>query len=210
MSNETTVNGWVKACEDCAEEVSEHGQLVCEETGDTLCASCYDRRNTVECYTCSATVSREDFDNGDHDGLVDDDGDWICRRHLNRCAWCEGLSFNDNTYSVGSAYVCEDCYENEARNCGTCGEASHVDYLTWSDSRDEYLCEGCAEEETDGVPVEHCPTCRTGNVHFDVLSERYVCTCKAMNLPFVRYRDGVRAVFYPTPAEEVMHVGQIG
>lgn len=206
MSNETEAT----ICPDCMDEISEYGRYTHEESGDVVCAECYDNRETITCYHCSNTTTQAEIENGHDNGQVDNDGDWICGRHLTACAWCEELTGGDNITSVNGSNVCECCCENETNVCGDCENTYHNDDMVWSDSRDEYLCTDCAEAETDGVPSEYCPTCRTGNVHFDVLSERYVCTCAAMSLPFVRYRGGVRAVFYPTPAEEVMHVGQIG
>ena len=206
MSNETEE----MICPDCMEEISEYGRYTHEESGDVVCAGCYDNRNVINCYHCSNATTFEDLENGNSGGEIDEDGDWICGDHWTSCGWCSELMRDNNTCYINGTEICQSCYDEECRECGGCGETTSSDSLHWSDQHDDYVCESCSDDATDGVTSEHCPTCRTGNVHFDVLSERYVCTCAAMNLPFVRYRGGVRAVFYPTPAEELMHVGQLG
>lgn len=208
MKNEETV----VVCPDCSDEISVFDRYEDQNNGEVTCGECHDRRNTINCYHCSATVNREDFENGNYEGEVDEDGDWICGDHFMHCEWCNETMRNVNVCYMNGTAICQGCFDEECTSCEDCGNNFTMDDLTYSDAHEGYYCEACYTADPDdceGVPVHTCPTCGTDNVHFDTLGERYVCVCAAMSLPFVLYRGGRKIVWNDTMAE-TCHVGQIG
>jgi hypothetical protein len=108
---------------------------------------------------------------------------WFCEEHLIYCEDCGNNWHQDNVAFTGShRAVCEDCREHYG-SCEQCGEIFCESELEWHDNDDCYYCDDCYSEHVRPPRnVGRCQSCGTEHVHLDLLTEQFVCDCKAATI----------------------------
>ena len=150
----------------------------------------YDDDNDVECQNCGDIIGE---DEPRIEVARSRDLPWplsarglvgtFCSDCLTECPSCEQMASPDEMMYDNSAseQVCCECYSARWTACDYCGDEVSTDDSRYDDDSGYTYCPECYSEQAGGcsLPVEQCHQCGTNNVHFHLLSERYVCDCKA-------------------------------
>ena len=111
----------------------------------------------------------------------------FCHECLTECPNCEQMTDPDEMLydSTAREQVCGECYSARWTACDYCGDECSTDDSRYDDDSGYTYCPECYSEQAGGcsLPVEQCHLCGTNNVHFHLLSERYVCDCEAEKEP---------------------------
>ena len=144
---------------------------------------------TMECRDCGNTIGEDDdyfaISNA-RDlpyGMRSHGPGMFCRDCLRQCDSCNRLTDTEEMLYDSSCrdHVCGECYCERWTSCDNCGDEVSTEYSRYDDNSGYTYCPECYSEQAGGcsLPVEQCHQCGTNNVHFHLLSERYVCDCKA-------------------------------
>lgn len=150
--------------------------------------------DVVECPMCGDELS-------EGEGYVVDDTNYLpynvrrshgegqyCTDCLTMCVNCDHYVDSDNVMfdpNNGESH-CSDCWFEYWTCCDQCGDTMSHEHSYFDERVGATVCEDCYQPESegrDGLSVHTCPTCHTPNVHFHLLSERYVCDCVAATVP---------------------------
>ena len=118
----------------------------------------------------------------------------FCTEHTHSCDNCDTIVHSDDVYPVQRLLVCRDCLM-EYYYCEGCDQWHYPDDVEYDDNTGETYCSDCYRERRP-QPRErgtaHC--CSTERVHFDLLTERFLCDCEADKLtaPMVLRRDQMK------------------
>ena len=169
---EAVQHGWrnienVWLCPDCADEYGvchDCGEIValCDmRTGcddESYCENCFNEL-FAECERCGDIFWRDDATEVyTHEGEYTETWclecvDW----YASHCEHCDTYVENNDIRNVDDNNICIDCCESDSDYaiCGECGEWHHVDNMTYSDHREEYLCDYCASQEATVIHGYH-------------------------------------------------------
>lgn len=123
-----------------------------------------------------------------HDGetfVCPETGEDVRHFYCYSCGWERTDRWeSDRRVGQDGHTYCSTCYWDIYESCDGCGEEEYRDEMVYSERRDAYLCHYCAEEDQPySEPGEHVHVagcCGTANVHLDLLTETFLCTCKAV------------------------------
>lgn len=109
-----------------------------------------------------------------------------CRECVDSCSSCRFEITSDETYHCPTTgdILCMDCYTERWTYCEGCDTEVESHSITWDEWSSSPLCPSCHAEENgrEGLPVNQCRECDTPDVHFHLLTERYMCSCKAASV----------------------------
>lgn len=154
----------------------------------------YDDDNEMECQNCGQSIGE---DEPRIEVARSRDLPWplstrcepgaFCLDCLSECPSCCNLvATNETLYDNSSSeMLCGECYCERWTMCDGCGDECSTEECRYDDDSGYHYCSQCYSENVGGcsLPVEYCHQCGTNNVHFHLLSERYVCDCKAEKEP---------------------------
>jgi len=109
-----------------------------------------------------------------------------CRQACNDCNETipEGEVYSDERSGDS---LCGDCYCERYYMCDQCGDGTPHDEIRYDENSGYTYCPECyvdyALPSQEGYPTVKCRVCDTYNVHFHLLSEKYVCDCEADKAP---------------------------
>lgn len=111
-----------------------------------------------------------------------------CLDCLTVCASCDYFVESENAMHdpISGEPNCSDCWFESWTFCDNCGDTMSHERSHYDERAGYTVCSDCyepASEGQEGLPVHRCPLCSTYNVHFHLLSERYVCDCVAATVP---------------------------
>lgn len=115
--------------------------------------------------------------------------EYYCRDCRQACSDCnETIPEGDGCYDERrDCSLCTECYCERYYQCDQCGEGTLHDDVRYDDNSGNTYCPECyvdyATPSHDGYPSVKCRICDTYNVHFHLLSEKYVCDCEADKTP---------------------------
>ena len=129
-------------------------QIVCDSNtyriGDTTKFDIEDlkhfKHHEIKCSCCDKPIIAE--------GLVLHDDTILCKECLDekldneeivKCECCnEYVEYDDSTHIYNlDKIVCNECYDDNYRECRCCGDVRHVDDMMWSEDYGDWYCEGC-------------------------------------------------------------------
>ena len=129
-------------------------QVVCDNNsyriGDTTKFDIEDlkhfKHHEIKCSCCDKQITEE--------GIVIQDDSILCKECLDKklddeeivkCECCdEYVYYDDSTHIYNlDKTVCNECYDDNYRECRTCGEVHHVDDMMWSEDYGDWYCSGC-------------------------------------------------------------------
>ena len=129
-------------------------QVVCDSNtyriGDTTKFDIEDlkhfKHHEIKCSCCDKPIIAE--------GLVLHDDTILCKECLDekldneeivKCECCnEYVEYDDSTHIYNlDKIVCNECYDDNYRECRCCGDVRHVDDMMWSEDYGDWYCEGC-------------------------------------------------------------------
>ena len=129
-------------------------QVVCDSNtyriGDTIKFNIEDlkhfKHHEIKCSCCDKPIIAE--------GLVLHDDTILCKECLDekldneeivKCECCnEYVEYDDSTHIYNlDKIVCNECYDDNYRECRCCGDVRHVDDMMWSEDYGDWYCEGC-------------------------------------------------------------------
>lgn len=148
-------------------------QVVCDSNtykiGDTTKFDIKDlihfKHHDIKCSCCDKLITTE--------ALVIHDDTILCKECLDKkldneelvkCECCnEYIEYDDSTHIYNlDIRVCNECYDENYRECRCCGDIRHVDNMMWSEDYGDWYCEGCYpsgcsfdELYNNIVPLEH-------------------------------------------------------
>ena len=110
-----------------------------------------------------------------------------CGDCLLECNSCEhfhepGDSMWDENTGVP---LCSDCWCERWQSCDHCGDVVPTGETHYDDDTGATVCNECRPHYSRGesMTLAQCGMCDTYNVHFHLLSEKYVCDCEADKTP---------------------------
>jgi hypothetical protein len=110
-----------------------------------------------------------------------------CGECLVECSSCEHfMESNDVLYDNGTgAPMCGDCWCERWQYCDNCGDTVRTEESHYDDDSGYTVCSECRPQYSRGeaMTLAKCGTCDTYNVHFHILSEKYLCDCQADTVP---------------------------
>lgn len=104
------------------------------------------KHHEIKCSCCDKVVTEE--------AIVIKDDRILCKECLDKkldneeivkceCC-CEYVDYDDSTYIDNlDITVCNECYDDDYRECRACGEVLHVDNMMWSEDYGDWYCEDC-------------------------------------------------------------------
>ena len=104
------------------------------------------KHHEMKCSCCDKQITEE--------GIVIQDDTILCKECLDKklddeeivkCECCdEYVYYDDSTHIYNlDKTVCNECYDDNYRECHTCGEIHHVDDMMWSEDYGNWYCSGC-------------------------------------------------------------------
>ena len=104
------------------------------------------KHHEVKCSCCDKSITSE--------GLVLHDDTILCKECLDKkldneeivkCECCNKyVKYDDSTHIYNlDSIVCNECYDDNYRECRCCGEVRHIDNMMWSEDYGDWYCEGC-------------------------------------------------------------------
>ena len=104
------------------------------------------KHHEVKCSCCDKKITTE--------GLVIQNDTILCRECLDKklddeeivkCECCDKYVYHDDSTHIYNLdkIVCNDCYDEDYRECRACGEIHHIDDMMWSEDYGDWYCEGC-------------------------------------------------------------------
>lgn len=146
--------------------------IICSDktymVGDTLLFDIKDlihfKHHDIKCSCCDKNITEE--------AIVIKDDTILCKECLDKkldngdivkCECCgEYVDYDDTTHIHNlDIIVCDNCYDENYRECRACGEIHHVDDMMWSEDYGDWYCVGCYptsgfdELYNNLVPLEH-------------------------------------------------------
>lgn len=105
-------------------------------------------------------------------------------RYCSECGWEEvgRWAVFYPTY-INGRYYC-DPYMHGFFFCGGCREWMDEDNAHYSERNEEYYCPSCYQPHrggTEGEDVRTCHVCHTPNLNVHLLTEDYLCDCRALS-----------------------------
>lgn len=148
-------------------------KIICSDktymVGDTLQFDINDlkhfKHHEIKCSCCDKLVTTE--------AIVTKNGNILCKECLDKkldneeivkCEYCgEYIEYDDSTHIYNlDIVVCNECYDDNYRECRCCGEIRHIDDMMWSEDYGDWYCQGCYpngsnfdELYNDFVRLEH-------------------------------------------------------
>ena len=129
-------------------------QIVCDSNsyriGDTTKFDIEDlkhfKHHEIKCSCCDKPITEE--------GIVIQDDSILCKECLDeklgneeivKCECCdEYVYYDDSTHIYNlDKIVCNECYDDNYRECRCCGDIRHVDDMMWSEDYGDWYCSGC-------------------------------------------------------------------
>lgn len=123
------------------------------------------KHHEIKCSCCEKKVTTE--------AVVIEDDTILCKECLDKkldneeivkCECCnEYVKYDDSTHIYNlDKTVCNECYDENYRECHTCGEVHHVDDMMWSEDYGDWYCDycypsGCSFDElyNNMIPLEN-------------------------------------------------------
>ena len=104
------------------------------------------KHHEIKCSCCDKSITTE--------GLVIHDDTILCKECLDKkldneeivkCECCDKyVEYDDSTHIYNlDITVCNECYDDNYKECRCCGEVRHVDDMMWSEDYGDWYCEGC-------------------------------------------------------------------
>ena len=104
------------------------------------------KHHEIKCSCCDKSITTE--------GLVIHDNNILCKECLDKkldneeivkCECCDKyVEYDDSTHIYNlDKIVCNECYDDNYKECRCCGEVHHVDDMMWSEDYGDWYCEGC-------------------------------------------------------------------
>ena len=129
-------------------------QVVCDSNtyrlGDTIKFDIEElkhfKHHELKCSCCDKEITE--------DGRITQGGAILCKPCLDKkldteeivkCECCdEYVEYDDSTHIYNlDKIVCNECYDDNYRECHECGEIHHVDDMMWSEDYGDWYCPGC-------------------------------------------------------------------
>ena len=129
-------------------------QIVCDSNayriGDTTKFDIEDlkhfKHHEIKCSWCDKPITTE--------GIVIQDDTILCKEcfdqklddeEIVKCECCnEYVKYDDSTHIYNlDKIVCNECYDDNYRECRCCGDIHHVDDMMWSEDYGDWYCSGC-------------------------------------------------------------------
>lgn len=148
----------------------------------------------IECQNCGDEMSEGEGYFVDNNGLLpysvrrNTDGvGHFCTDCITLCNNCDHYTPTDDVMFDPTYHepFCHDCWFDNWAFCDDCGDTMSHDCSHYDDRSGYTVCAECYSPD-GGVacrPVHTCPLCGTNNVHFHLLSEQYLCDCRAIKEP---------------------------
>ena len=104
------------------------------------------KHHEVKCSCCNKQITEE--------GLVMYDDTILCKPCLDKkldneeivkCECCDEYVYYDDSTHIRNLdkIVCNECYDDNYRECHECGEIHHYDDMMWSEDYGDWYCPGC-------------------------------------------------------------------
>ena len=104
------------------------------------------KHHEVKCSCCDKKITTE--------GVVMQDDSILCKECLDKkldneeivkCEYCDKYVYYDDSTHIHNLdiIVCNDCYDENYRECRACGEVHHVDDMMWSEDYGDWYCDSC-------------------------------------------------------------------
>ena len=111
----------------------------------------------------------------------------FCTDCITLCNNCDHYTLTDDVMFDPTYHepFCHDCWFDNWAFCDECGDTMSHECSHYDDRIGYTVCAECYSPD-GGVacrPVHTCPLCSTNNVHFHLLSEQYLCDCRARKEP---------------------------
>lgn len=136
-------------CADCGLAVEQTLSIEISDTGEFICADCYEEGDYFCCANCGDHFSYAELnDTGNGDNVCDH-----CLYHsYTECDYCHSYYPNhDMHYADGSdENVCDDCWDNNYEECCGCGEMFQRDNMYMREG--DWYCRYCYEEREEEAP----------------------------------------------------------
>ena len=129
-------------------------QIVCDSNayriGDTTKFDIEDlkhfKHHEIKCSWCDKPITTE--------GIVIQDDTILCKEcfdqklddeEIVKCECCnEYVKYDDSTHIYNlDKIVCNECYDDNYRECRCCGDIHHTDDMMWSEDYGDWYCSGC-------------------------------------------------------------------
>jgi len=145
-------------CTDCEDII--HGTVYEDQSGNKLCADCFEAADLVLCPNCADVTTRTDM-------IENPDGDeWCTDCALSdsfECESCNGRSWDTDCVTVEhnngrygrteTVHLCERCADRETTCCSDCDKRIYQQDAIGTAAGDE-ICQGCYEDSY--ITCEDC------------------------------------------------------